>query len=117
MITPIPNDADAAAIIAAIKEPHHLWINGSEVIIYTGDDIPPTPIPTISAWQMRKALNATGLRDQIEAAVAGASRDVQDGWATAREFERNHLLIVQMASALGLSDAEVDAVFELGATL
>ena len=117
MITTIPIDANAPAILAAIEEPYHQWINGSEVIIYTGEDMPPAPIPAISAWQMRKALNATGLRDQIEAAVAGASRDVQDGWATAREFERNHPLIVQMASALDLSDAEVDAVFELGATL
>lgn len=79
--------------------------------------VAPEPVPEISAWQIRKALNVTGLRDQIEAAVAVASRDVQDGWATAREFERTHPLIVQMVSALGLSDAEVDAVFELGATL
>lgn len=75
------------------------------------------PNISISAWQIRKALTAVGLRDQIETAVAGASQEIKDAWQHANPFDRNHPLIVQMASALGLSDAEVDAVFELGATL
>ena len=77
----------------------------------------PEPIPNLEPWQIRKALNAVGLRAQVEAAVAASSLDVQDGWATAKYFERNHPLIVQMVAALKLSDAEVDDVFRLGATL
>jgi hypothetical protein len=79
--------------------------------------VAPDPVPEISAWQMRKALSATGLRDQIETAVAGASQEIKDAWQYAASFDRNHPLVVQMVSALGLPDAQVDAVFELGATL
>lgn len=57
MITKIPNDAEAAAVIAALVGPYHLWINGSEVVIYTGDDLPPTPAP-LSDEQVRTALVA-----------------------------------------------------------
>ena len=78
---------------------------------------PPAPIPTVSAWQIRKALNQAGLRDQIEAAVASASQEIKDGWEYATDFERDNLLIVQMSRGLGLADAEVDQLFVLAATL
>jgi len=79
--------------------------------------VEPEHIPAVSAWQIRKALNATGKRGQIEAAIKNASIDVQDGWAVAKEFERHHELVVGLTKALGMTDAEVDAVFKLAATL
>lgn len=57
MITKIPNDADAAAMIAALVGPYHLRINGSEIIISTGDDLPPIPEP-LTDEQVRAALVA-----------------------------------------------------------
>jgi len=79
--------------------------------------VAPDPVPEISAWQMRKALTATGLRDQIEAAVEAAPQEIKDAWQYAATFDRHHPLIVQMVQLMGLSDEQVDAVFALGAAL
>lgn len=77
----------------------------------------PPPVPTLSAWQIRKALNQMGLRDAVEAAVAAGPQDAKDAWAYANEFERSHPLIESFAQALGKSDEDIDALFTLGATL
>jgi hypothetical protein len=67
-----------------------------------------------SAWQMRKALNATGLRDAIETAVsASGDQTVKDGWEYATEFERYDPLVLQFGAALGKTDIEMDELFEL----
>lgn len=86
----------------------------------TGFDAPvavPAPIPTVSAWQIRKGLNASGLRDAVEAAVAAADQDTQDAWQYAKEFERDHPLVKSLAAGLGKTDTEIDALFALSATL
>lgn len=75
------------------------------------------PVPTLSAWQIRKALNQMGLREAVEAAVAAGPQDAKDAWAYANEFERDHYLIESFAQALGKSDEDIDALFALGATL
>ena len=77
----------------------------------------PTPVPSITAWQIRKALNQMGLREAVEAAVAAGSQDAKDAWQYANEFERTHPLIESFAQALGKSDEDIDALFALGATL
>lgn len=71
-----------------------------------------------SAWQMRKALNAMGLRDIIEAAVsASGDQTVKDGWEYATEFERYDPLVLQFGAALGKTDVEMDSLFELARSL
>lgn len=71
-----------------------------------------------SAWQIRKALNATGLRDAVEYAVSASNdRDLQDGWNHATEFLRYEPLVLKFGVALGKTDAELDALFELARTL
>lgn len=77
----------------------------------------PPPAPTITAWQIRKALNQMGLRDAVEAAVAAGPQDAKDAWQYANEFERTHPLIESFAQALGKSNEDIDALFALGATL
>jgi len=80
---------------------------------------PPATTPSVvSAWQIRKALNQTGLRASVEAAVAASGdHDLIDGWEFAGEFFRNDPLVVGMGAALGKTDAEMDALFVLAATL
>ena len=105
---------------------------GAETIIKDGDAayrcympgeiqrpvVEPAPaVPTLSAWQIRKALNQMGLREAVEAAVAAGSQDAKDAWQYANEFERTHPLIESFAQALGKSDEDIDALFALGATL
>lgn len=74
-------------------------------------------IPEITPWQMRKALNQLGLREQVETAVAAGNQDVKDAWEFATSFVRTDPLVVAMQSVLGKTDAEVDALFMLGAAL
>ena len=74
-------------------------------------------IPEITPWQMRKALNQLGLREQVETAVAAGNQDVKDAWEFATSFVRTDPLVVAMQSVLGKTDAEVDALFMLGASL
>jgi hypothetical protein len=77
-----------------------------------------TVILKCSAWQMRKALNAAGMRDAIEYAVANSGdQAVQDGWEYATEFNRYDPFVVQFGVAMGKTEAEMDALFQLGMSL
>ena len=77
----------------------------------------PSPVLVVTPWQIRKALNQLGLRDAVESYVASASQDAKDAWEFATQFERNHPFIVACGAALGKSDAEIDALFQLAVTL
>lgn len=70
-----------------------------------------------SPWQMRKALNQLGLRAGVEAAVAGADQTTKDGWEFATEFVRDDDLVQTMGAALGKTEAEMDQLFALAASL
>jgi len=77
-----------------------------------------TVILKCSAWQMRKALNATGLRDAIEYAVANSGdQSVKDGWEYATEFSRYDPFVVQFGVAMGKTESEMDALFTLAMSL
>lgn len=78
----------------------------------------PVPVVTVTAWQIRRALNQLGLRAAIESFVSGSNDlDIHDAWQFANEFHRDHELIVAAAQALGKTSEEVDAVFNLAKTL
>lgn len=77
----------------------------------------PTPVVVVSPWQIRKALNAAGLRDAVESAVSGADQTTQDAWEFAQEFRRDNPLIAAVASALGKTEAEIDDLFALAGSL
>jgi hypothetical protein len=74
---------------------------------------PPPVIPqTVTARQARRALLAAGLLDQANAAVAASNNQaMQIDWDFAAEIYRNSAWIGQLASALNLNDAAVDALF------
>jgi hypothetical protein len=72
------------------------------------NDVVPAEVPQ---WQARRALLDAGLLDAVEAAVAAATRDVQIVWEYAPNIVRNSPFIAAMGPALGLSDAQIDALF------
>ena len=78
---------------------------------------PPPSVITVTPWQIRKALNQLGLRASVEAAVAASSQEVKDGWEFASEFRSDNELIAQLCSALGKTEGERVALFQLAATL
>ena len=72
---------------------------------------------SITAFQIRAALNQLNLRNSVEQAVASGDQDLKDAWAFAPKFNRFNAQVLAMQAALNLTDAQVDEVFDLGATL
>lgn len=70
-----------------------------------------------SARQLRLAMNALRLRDDIEAYVASQSRDVQDSWQWTTEFESTHPFVVGAAEQLNKTAEELKALFLLAQSI
>ena len=71
----------------------------------------------VSRAQFILALLQIDLLDEVESAIAAADRATQINYKERLEFERGFPLIATMAAVLGKTDAEVDALFVLAATL
>lgn len=80
-------------------------------------DIAPKVYAPLSAWQVRKVLTLFNLRANVEAAIVLADTATKDAWAFANEFERSDALLNGMAASLGMTSAQLDQLFEVGATL
>ena len=79
---------------------------------------PPEPVDAcIDNLQIRLALNAAGLRDSVEAAVAASDQSVKDWWAYAKRFLRHNPMVLAMGQALGQTDEQLDQLWALAATL
>jgi hypothetical protein len=121
MITEYITDSpEALAAIADMSQPKNVMISGSVTQVMTGSDyIAPIQIGiSVSAWQLRKALNQLGLRDAVESAVtASTNQDLKDGWAYAGTFNSDDPLVVTMGTALSQTPAQMYALFELASTL
>lgn len=68
-----------------------------------------------AAWQCKRALTAMGLRDAVESAIAAADYDMRDMWQ-ATTFRRLNPRIIAMATELGKTAEEIDALFDLALT-
>ena len=80
----------------------------------------PAPVPqVISIAQAKAALAAAGLLDAANAAVAatGANSQTSIAWQYATEFHRDSPNIAAVAAALGLTSAQVDALFVTAAQI
>ena len=75
------------------------------------------PSPVISPRQIRQALTAAGLRSAVESAVEAGDQNLKDWWNHATAFERDHPLVLSMAQALGVTEAQLDALWVAGASL
>jgi hypothetical protein len=121
MITEYVTDTvEALAAIADMSQPKNVMINGSVTQVMTGSDyVAPIQIGiSVSAWQLRKALNHLGLRAAVEAAVtASTNQDIKDGWAYAGSFNSDDPLVTTMGTAIGQTPAQMYALFELASTL
>jgi hypothetical protein len=71
---------------------------------------------SITQLQMRRALRAANLFDQVQAAINAASPDTQDAWNYASPIDRNDPILIALAVQLGLSTAQVDQLFIQAAT-
>lgn len=65
-----------------------------------------------SPRQARLALQQAGMLSAVTAWIAQADEATQIEWEYATEIRRNHAAITGAATALGLSDAQIDTLFE-----
>ncbi len=90
---------------------------------FTPPPLPPAPpvVPTVTMRQARLALLGASLLDDVEAAINAMAEPARSAariaWVDATEVRRDWPLLVQLAEDLGLSDAEVDALFAAAAAL
>lgn len=75
-----------------------------------------TPPIVVSMVALRLTLIEADLEPQILAAIAGIPDAKQKAaatawWQTAQTVRRMHPLVIQLATAIGKTDAEIDAIF------
>jgi hypothetical protein len=81
-------------------------------------DAPPPPVYTCSPWQIRKALNAQNLRNDVESAVAASNdQSLKDGWLVASEFRSDDPFVISMGAELGKNEEETAALIQYASTL
>lgn len=73
----------------------------------------------VSRFQARAALRLAGHLAEIEAVMDDPATDslVVDAWADAQEFRRMSPTVLALADALGLTEADLDALFEQAARI
>ena len=88
-----------------------------EYRVIDGDLVAQVP-QLVTVRQAKLALLQAGLLDDVEAAIAASdNRAAQIEWEYATEFRRDWPALVAMQSVLGLTDAQIDDLFRLAATL
>lgn len=105
--------------VAVAYGPNEEWYEPSQPYVIESDapDLAPSPIQDVTPRQIRMALSRAGLRTSVEAAVAAGSQDLKDWYEFSTSFQRNQPLVVQMGIDLGQSPAQLDALWQLAATL
>jgi hypothetical protein len=67
--------------------------------------------------QARLALASAGVYEAVQTAVAAVSDQARIEWEYATMVERNNPIISEMQEALGMSDEDLDNLFDLAVTL
>lgn len=81
-------------------------------------DAPPPPVPaSITPLQARKALRVAGFKAAVDAYVATLPVEQQEEWEYARDIYRDNPIIAAGITAGIMTEAQVDDLFRLGATL
>jgi len=80
-------------------------------------DLPAFVPSVVTMRQARLALLQQGLLSQVETAVSSAGQAAQIEWDYSNTLERNKPLVQSIASGLGWTDAQLDSLFTLAATL
>lgn len=75
------------------------------------------PIKPLNPAQIRLVLLNNGLLEQVESMIAQSTDAVKIEWEFRTEYRRTNPLLLQMAAALGLTDEQLDTMFEEGLAL
>lgn len=78
----------------------------------------PASVPqSVTMRQARLALLQSGMLASVNAAVAAADETTKITWEFSGEVQRNNALVSTLAAALSMTDAQIDDLFRLAATL
>lgn len=105
---------------------HPRYINGSWIL----DDIPkeeptsfndvekkPDQFLQVSMRQARLILLSKGILDDVNSHISNLDKALQIEWEYATIVDRSSPLVVAIGSRLGLTDTEIDAMFQEASTL
>lgn len=95
-----------------------LYVNG----VFSAAPPPAPVIPqAVTMRQARRALRVAGMIGRVDAAIATLpspqKEDAQIEWEYSQEVQRHNGLVAAMAPALGLTNAQIDALFIAAAAL
>ena len=81
-------------------------------------EVPEPAIPsTVNMYQARIALHQAGLLATVQAGIGQMSQEAQIKWEFAPTVRREDALTAAMATALNLSDAQLDGLFTTAAAI
>jgi len=104
---PQPTEAQVAA-----------WSDDSQALPHGATFTDHTTVPKeVTNYQLKRALNTVPAdRAAVDALVAGADQDTQDGWNNALSFKSDNALFAGAISVLGWSQTKVNDYLKLAAT-
>ena len=79
--------------------------------------IPAHKVDTVSMYQARIALHQAGLLATVQAGIGQMSEEAQIKWEFAPTVKRNDALTVALASALNLTEEQLDGLFTTAAAI
>lgn len=112
--------------VESVKELTPAFIDGAWKKRWEVIDLTPAQIeakrkasipPSVSPRQIRQAMTAAGLRAPVEAAIAASNQDTKDWYEFATEFERNHPMVVALATGLNVTERQLDDLWTLAGSL
>ena len=101
----------------ALTESQSAVFQGGAWAVVEAVPVVPAVPTTVTMSQAQLVLLAAGHLDAIEAAVAQMSRESQILWRKANTVVRGDPLLIELAALLGLTEADVDALFVAGSKL
>jgi len=131
------NTESGRAEADAVSDPKHVWVNGRDLVVFTGEDIPDFSVPvgdiTLSKWQLMTGILTVGGQVKLRAAdayirgivgvdakdpadqIAGTGTPAQKVmWIHCDKFTRYMVYINQLRVGAGLTNNEMDDVFRIG---
>ena len=99
-----------------VGSPTYAFDGSGNVIETYATSAPPVPA-SVALWKAKAALQAAGFLTAANTAVAASSVAVQSFWAQASMLDRNDPIMLSIAAGLGLTSAQVDALFVSAAAI
>lgn len=117
-MTLIESQAVADAMLRVVRADGLVDVYEKGDVLPTWYTATPAPaIPDITSWQLTQALIELGLIGAVETLVATTTDPlIKYGWAKATVYSRHDPVVLAAQAGMGLSDAQVDALFLLAAS-